>query len=154
MPQHFSYWGPAGATPATFKVPVAVCSSGMQGLKYTDIATHGTLLTSIGFAGAPSGIGLWAVLAFPNQFSGGQLMRHLAAAWLNAGYFTGASAKYPLSKAQVVEMWNATKSGGLYCPSSMLGCGTNGWSAQQVISYIEGMYDLNAGVEPNLCKSA
>ena len=126
----------------------------MQGLKYTDIATHGTLLTSIGFAGAPSGIGLWAVLAFPNQFSGGQLMRHLAAAWLNAGYFTGASAKYPLSKAQVVEMWNATKSGGLYCPSSMLGCGTNGWSAQQVISYIEGMYDLNAGVEPNLCKSA
>lgn len=154
VPQHFSYWGAAGATPATFKVPVAECSSGLQGLAVTDIATHGTTLTSVGFAGAPSGIGLWAVLAFPNNYPGGQLMRHLAAAWLNAGYFSSNAAKYPLSKAQVIDMWNATKAGGVYCPSTMLGCGTNGWSSAQVISYIEGLYDFNADVEPNLCKSA
>lgn len=154
VPQHFSYWGTAGATPATFKVAVSECSTGMQGLKVTDIGNHGTTLTSVGFAGAPTGVGLWAVLAFPNKYSGGQLMRHLAAAWLNAGYFSNASAKYPLTKAQVIEMWNATKSGGLYCPSSIQGCGVNGWNATRVQQYIEGMYDLNAGVEPNLCKSA
>ena len=151
--QHFSYWGTAGAAPATFKVQVAECSTGLQGLKYDDIATHGTLLTAIGFTGAPAGVGLWAVLAFPNQFtSGGQLMRHLAAAWLNAGYFAGSSAKYPLTKAEVVRMWTSTASGGLYCPSSLPSCGTSGWNSSQVIAYIEGMYDFNAGVEPNLCK--
>jgi hypothetical protein len=51
-------------------------------------------------------------------------------------------------------MWNATKGGGTYCPSSIAGgCGTSGWSATQVINYISGMYDINAsGVEPDLCK--
>ena len=155
VPQHFSNWGRAGATPPTFKPDVVVkeCVKGMQNLKLNDVATlgQGTLLTEIGFDGAPANIGIWAVMAFPNSFSGGQLMRHLSAAWLNAGYFTGDAAKYPITKQQVIDMWNATKSGRLYCPGTIGGCGTSGWTAEQVISYISGMYDINSGVEPDLC---
>lgn len=154
VPQKFSYWSSTGATPPTFKsgVQVDYCSSGMQGLSLSDVETQGTLLTSIGFADAPANTGMWAVLAFPNQV-GGQLLRHCAAAWLNAGYFALDAAKYPLTKQQVIDMWNATKSGGLYCPSGM-SCGPNqGWSASQVITYISGMYDINSGVDdPELCK--
>jgi hypothetical protein len=152
VPQKFSYWSGTGATPATFSVAVAECGAGMQGLTLSNIATQGTLLTSI-FPGAPAGVGMWAVLAFPTSFTNGQLLRHLSAAWLNAGYFTGSGAKYPLTKAQIVEMWNETKSGGLYCPASMVTCGSNGWTAAQVISFIEGMYDINSNVDPNLCKT-
>ena len=153
VPQKFSYWGPTGATPATFNVAVAECGAGMQGLAASNIDTQGTLLTSIGFAGAPAGVGMWAVLAFPNSYPNGQLLRHLSAAWLNAGYFTGSGAKYPLTKPQIIEMWNETKSGGTYCPSSMTTCGSSGWNAAQVISFIEGMYDINSMVDPNLCKT-
>ena len=154
VPQHFQYWGPAGATPPTFDVAVSVCASGMQSLTLSNILTHGTLLTSVGFVGAPAGVGIWAVLAFPNSYTGGQLMRHLGAAWLNAGYFTSSTQRYPITQAQVIDMWNATKGGGVYCPGSIVGgCGSSGWTAAQVIAYIEGMYDINDGVGPDLCRS-
>ena len=154
VPQKFQFWGPAGATPPTFSVGVSECASGMQNLKLDHILTQGTLLTSAGFAGAPLNVGIWAVLAFPNNFSGGQLLRHLSAAWLNAEYFSSPTQHYPVPRAQIFEMWNATKSGGLYCPGTVVGgCGSNGWSAEKVIAYFEGMYDINDGVGPDLCTS-
>ena len=153
VPQKFQFWSVAGATPPTFNVGVAECATGMQNLTLSNLATPGTLLTNIGFVGAPAGVGIWAVLAFPNSFAGGQLLRHLSAAWLNAGYFTSSTQRYPITREQIVAMWNATKSGGLYCPGSMVGgCGTSGWTAAQVIAYIEGMYDINDGVGPDLCR--
>lgn len=155
VPQKFSNWGPAGATPPTFKVAVNACSSGMQNLSLADILTQGTTLDFIGLTGnsAPPGTGIWAVMAFPTSFQGGQLMRHLSAAWLNAGLFNSAGAQYPITRQQIVEMWNATKGGGLYCPGSIVGGCTTGWDATAVINYISGMYDINAsGVEPDLCK--
>ena len=154
VPQKFQFWSVAGATPPTFNVGVAECATGLQNLTLSNVATPGTLLTNIGFVGAPAGVGIWAVLAFPNSFTGGQLLRHLSAAWLNAGYFTSSTQRYPITRVQIVAMWNATKSGGLYCPGSMVGgCGTSGWTAAQVIAYIEGMYDINDGVGPDLCRT-
>ena len=153
VPQHFSNWSKAGATKPTFKPGIVVneCATGMQNLRLNSLATQGTLLISIGFLGAPANTGIWAVMAFPNEFSGGQLMRHLSAAWLNAGYFSGDAAKYPITQKQVIDMWDATKDGGLYCPGTIGGCGTSGWTAEKVIMYISGMYDINSGVEPDLC---
>lgn len=155
VPQHFQYWGPAGATAPTFNIGVTECASGMQNLELANILTPGTLLSAAGITGGSStGVGLWAVLAFPNSFNpGGQLMRHLAAAWLNAGYFTSAATKYPVTRPQIIAMWEATRSGGLYCPNLIIGqtC-TTGWTADQVITYISGMYDINDGVGPDLCK--
>ena len=154
VPQHLQYWGPAGATPPTFNTTVRECASGMQNLTLSNIVTQGTLLSNAGFVGAPAGVGIWAVLAFPNEYTGGQLMRHLSAAWLNAGYFTSSTQRYPITRAQIIDMWNATKSGGLYCPGTIVGgCGSSGWTAAQVIAYIEGMYDINDGVGPDLCRS-
>ena len=151
VPQKFNYWATAGAVPPTFNVAVNECATGMQNLTPANIATQGTLIDPI-FPGAPSNTGIWAVMAFPNSFSGGQLMRHLSAAWLNAGYFTAAATRYPLTRLQILDMWNATKGGGLYCPGTIGGCGTSGWTSAQVISYISGMYDLNSNVEPDLCQ--
>lgn len=153
VPQHDGSWPPAGATFPQFTNPVLTCQSGMKGLTLAALKPGfpGTTLESAGFiGGAPSGTGIWAILAFPGSFSGGQLLRHLACAWLNAGYFQSTAAKYPLSRAQIIQMWDQTKSGGLYCPT---GCTpANGWTPQQVINYISGMYDLNASAgDPDLC---
>lgn len=149
QPQHFPYWRDA-AYP-TFKPGITIqpCASGMQGVSRSDVLTQGTLASSI-LPGAPANVGMWTIIAFPAEFTGGQLMRHLLCAWLNAAYFED----YPVTKAQVTEMWNAVKAGGTYCPSSLLNCGANGWSASKVIAYIEGMYDFNAELEVNLCKKA
>ena len=152
VPQHDGSWGPAGAVYPTFKKAIYSCQSGMKNLTLAEIKYEGTTLESAGFmGGAPSGTGIWAILAFPGSFSGGQLLRHLACAWLNAGYFSSPSAQYPLTRPQIIAMWNATKSGGLYCPLNSCSA-TTGWTSAQVITYISGMYDINAsGSDPDLC---
>ncbi len=153
VPQHFGSWGPAGAVYPTFKSSVVECLSGVSALSLADIKTPGTLVLSI-FTGAsvPTNTGIWAVLYSPGSFTAGQLLRHLSAAWLNAGYFTSPGAQYPLTRPQIVAMWNAVKSGGTYCPSGVT-CNP-GWSSTDVINYIQGMYDLNAsGGDPSLCKT-
>lgn len=153
VPQKFNYW-PTGTAYPTFKKPVSICSSGMQGLQLKDVLTQGTLLSSV-FSGASSTYGLWAVLAFPND-CGGQLLRHLSAAYLNAGAFTTSAAQYPLTQDQVKNIWVQLNTTGLYCPTSLVGgCGTSGWNQTQVINYISGMYDLNSDLppDPDLCTS-
>lgn len=83
---------------------------------------------------------MWAVLAFPTEFAGGQLMRHLVAAWLNANHFPD----YPITTQQIGDMWAATSAGGTYM----------GMTAEDLIDYISNMYDINAdvGEDPDLCK--
>jgi len=150
VPQKFNYW--TGVTTPTFYKTVDVCSTGMQGLTLADIKTQGTLAKDIlPGAGYISGTayGVWAVLAFPTSFgSTGQLARHLLAAWLNASYWP---TEYPITKTQILAMWNATKSGGTWCATGVT-CATP-WNASDVISYISGMYDINAdvGADPDLC---
>lgn len=154
VPRHAQYWPAAGATFPTFKTPIDECATGMKNLTVDDIATSGTLVTTV-LPGAyvPANTGIWAVLAFPTAYQGGQLMRHLIAAWLNAGYFTSSAEKYPLTKQQVQEMWTAVKGGGVYCPRSLMGeCGADGMDAAAVVRYIEGMYDFNSAIEPDICK--
>ena len=148
VPQHFGEW--KDATPAKV-TGLAVCSTGLGNAKLTDITDQGTLLTAIGFSGAPADVGLWAVLAFPSKFDGGQLRRHLGAAWLNAGLFIEDTAMYPLARSQIIDMWNATKSGGTYCPTGMTCSQSQRWTADQVIAYIESLYNINAEIEPELC---
>ena len=148
VPQHFGSWAPAGATYPMFKDIVVECASGLTGLTLATIKTPGTLVSTVlPGASVPSTTGIWAVLAFPGSFTGGQLMRHLIAAWLNAGYF---GAAYPVTRQQVLDMWNATKAGGTYCPTGIT-C-TIPWTSTDVINYISGMYDINAsGSDPSLC---
>lgn len=148
QPQKFPHWRTAGATPPMFNGVVVDCTSGKGKLKLADITAPGTLINDV-FPGAVAiDYGMWAVIAFPNEELFGdkrQLLRHLSAAWLNAGYFEF----YPLSRTQILNMWNDLRLGGTYCPTE--NCGSGGWTEQQVIAYIEGMYDFNADV-PNLCK--
>ena len=150
QPQKFSYW--TGATPPTFNVPVSECLSGMQNLTTANETNHGTLLSTL-FTGAPSGVGMWDVLAFPTDYANGQLLRTLTAAWLNAKY-AWPGGTYPLTPSEVQSMWAQIRASGYYCPTSMTCAANTGWTSSQVISYIQGMYDLNAAtVEgPNLCK--
>jgi hypothetical protein len=154
VPQKFTYW--TGAQYATFKpgVNVNFCSSGMQGLSMSDILNEGTLLASV-FSGAPSVHGLWAVLAFPthSDFAGkGQLLRHLSAAYLNSKYPSWSGGKYPITTAQVVDMWVQLSTKGYYSPTAGA---TSGMSANDVIAYISGMYDIAADIpaDGSLCKT-
>ena len=148
QPQKFQYWSGAGATPPTFNVPVEACASGLGNIGKSNIQTPGTLVSTVlPGANVSASTGIWEVLAFPTSFTAGQLMRHLISAWLNAGTFPD----YPLTRNQILDMWNAVSIGGLYCPSNM-SCGTNGMSADDVVAYIEGMYDINAELEQDICK--
>lgn len=169
-PQHFPHWAPSGLSYPSFYNNIVPCSSGLGNVSPCDIKSKGTLLGAL-FSGAPGGDkGVWEVLMWPTNyptikkgspgsldckdkgnadvFNGkGQLLRHLVSAYLNASYFE----YYPITKQQVIEMWNAVGNGGLYCPNG-ISCGINdAMSASQIISYIEGMYDYNSDV-PNLCK--
>ena len=112
------------------------------------------MLNASPFFAAPA-FGVWEVLVWPTNyptatgvgttgctliggssdvFGGkGQLLRHLACAYLNAG----ANQGYPITTTQVIAMWNAVRSGGTYCPTGSSTCMT----AADIINYISGMYD-------------
>lgn len=153
QPQKSPYWTVAGGKFPTFNIATTLCSTNLSTIQKTNITDAGTLLTTI-FPGAnvPAGTSLWSALSPQAQF--GQLLRHLTAAWLNAGYFTSTAQDYPLTQQQVIQMWEAVKNGGEYCPSSLISCGNKGMSATEVISYIEQMYDTNSDISTNLCKVA
>lgn len=170
QPQHFPYW--RGVMYPTFKTKIYPCATGLGNVTPCDIKTRGTLVGTL-FPGAPgSDKSIWEVLVWPTNypvtvtdkkgnctvkgntdvFQGkGQLLRALACAYLNAGYFNSAGQLYPITQQQVRDMWNAVKGGGTYCPAGM-SCGANAMTASQIISYIESMYDINADVV-NLCKA-
>lgn len=159
QPQHSPNWQTAGGVFPQFSSTVVTCGTSLNKVTFSDITNQGTTLQSIFTGWMPSGyqgnVSIWWAINAPNdtKFGGaggvGQLLRHLSCAWLNAGYFKDAGAKYPLTKAQVVEMWMQLKTTGGYCPSS-LKC-TKPWSPADVIAYISNMYDTNAAVD-NLCK--
>jgi hypothetical protein len=152
VPEHAGSWPAAGGTYPTFDIGVVTCSTTLKDIKTANITNPGTVLGNV-FAGAPM-VSMWYVLYNPNDpifGTKGQLLRALSAAWLNAGYYSGSTALYPITKSQVVDMWNAVKMGGTYCPASMPNC-SSPWTADQVKSYIEGMYDTNAPTV-NVCKS-
>lgn len=164
VPKHFAYWPLAGATYPIFTQGIGECGSGgLKGLNDYDkvkdlVINPGTLVRDL-FPGAlvpgpAQGFpetGIWAVMAFPtysgfNADGNGQFIRHLSAAWLNAGTFPD----YPLTRPQIRAMWESAGSGGLYYPNG--GSGTSGgMSRQDIIDYIDGMYDFNAELEPALC---
>ncbi len=154
VPQHAGNWPSAGCVFPTFKnITLVSCSTPYSNIKSADIATQGTLLTAA-FPGAPANIGMWYALNNPTDTATfgsadkGQLLRHLSAAWLNAGYFSTSSQKYPITRSQLTDMWNAVKFGGTYCPTSTC---SSPWSAQDIVNYISSMYEVNASVA-NLCK--
>lgn len=159
QPQHAPNWSVAGGVFPAVNGDVVTCATGLAKVAFADISTQGTVLQNVFPGWQPVGyvgnVSMWWVLNAPNDaiFGGaggvGQLLRHLSAAWLNAGYFQTAAAKYPMTKSQVVEMWLQLKSKGSYCPGSLT-C-SKPWSASEVIAYISGMYDVNAPVD-NLCK--
>lgn len=161
QPQHSPNWTTAGGVFPQFNGNIVTCSSNLTAVAFSDITNQGTTIQSI-FSGWTSksaykgAVSIWWVINAPNDamFGGpggvGQLLRHLSCAWLNAGYFQGSSAKYPLTKAQVVDMWVQLSTKGSYCPTTLT-C-TKPWSATDVINYISGMYDVNAPVD-NLCKA-
>ncbi|CAM3929884.1 hypothetical protein [Roseateles saccharophilus] len=160
QPQHSPNWVTAGGVFPQFDGAVVTCTTSLNKVGFTDITNQGTTLQSVFTGWTPQGsyqgpVSMWWVIDSPNDtmFGGpggiGQLLRALSCAWLNAGYFQSSSAKYPLTKAQVVDMWVQLSTKGGYCPGTLT-C-TKPWSASQVVSYIEGMYDQNAPVD-NLCK--
>ncbi|NCT83265.1 MAG: hypothetical protein GXC94_08990 [Comamonadaceae bacterium] len=159
QPQHSPNWATAGGVFPQFNGSVVTCTTNLNKVVFTDISNQGTILQNVFTGWTPAGyvgnVSMWWVINAPNdaKFGGpggvGQLLRHLSCAWLNAGYFQGTSAQYPMTKAQVVDIWVQLSKTGVYCPSS-LKC-TKPWTAADVISYIENMYDVNAPVD-NLCK--
>lgn len=168
QPQHSGNWVTAGAEFPTFDKGVVLCStSGQNDLTLLNVKTSGTTFTAIGFTNptpsikpsapgtqsSPWRAGIWSVLAFPGEYVEGQLLRHLVAAWLNAGMFNSATQQYPLTRIQIVDMWTQINNSGTgtYCPSSIT-CSTP-WTGDQVKNYIDGMYDINSTLEdPKLCQ--
>lgn len=150
QPQKFGYWTDAGAVPPEFNVTVSECLIGQKELTLANIKTPGTLVEFVlPGASVPAGTGCWAVLAFPTNFgSDGQLLRHLVAAWLNAGAFPD----YPITREVLLNMWLAIRDRGLYCPSNVSCDDSTGMDADEIKNYIEGMYD-DPPLEKKICTS-
>lgn len=163
QPQHFLNW--RGLTAPTFNSGVLAsdCQSGIANITPCDIALNGrgTLLSAI-FQNAPA-IGVWEVLVWPSNYptatgvgtgtcaltggnadvfgDKGQLLRHLACAYLNASASTDA-AWYPITTTQVQAMWDAVSTGVKY----------SGMDAAGIILYISGMYDTGVPDSLEGCK--
>ena len=154
VPQHFTYWN--NLSPPKFSKAVSIdpCLQGMGNLlKYPEVKQYIEIQSSAAsaiFPGASSDpSSAWLILAFPNDFGDGELLRKLIAAYLNSMYF----GDYPLTSAQVIAIWNDLRSTGLYCPSGMSCAPGTAWTAAQVTAYIEGLYDsYSSYVENDLCK--
>ena len=99
---------------------------------------QGTMMNAV-FTGATSGLSIWAAMAFSDGSTGAELRRAVCAAYLNSLKFTDTSARYPVTTLQLQQMWDATKSGGTYCPGAIGGCGSSAWTPAQVISYLDGL---------------
>lgn len=144
QPQKFGSW--SNAIPPLFNGQTSNYCPDLDGQgKLPGIADPGTLASEI-LSGAP-GVSMWLVLADPESYPNGQLMRHLLSAWLNCGYL---GPIYPLTTDQIQEMWSQlTISPGLYYPN---GSGP-GMTAYDVIDYISGMYDLGMASMngPDIC---
>lgn len=158
QPQHFGAWEQAGAEPPTFSPALEVCDSGLGGLALSAIVESGTTFESVfgndltpnSGVTVPRPVSLWAVIDSPTSFGNGQLARHLACAWLNANYFLGSAAQYPMTPDQVIDMWTQLTTLTYYCPSGATCTAANGWDGEEVKKYIEDMYDENAPA-PNYC---
>jgi hypothetical protein len=155
QPQKFGHWN--HWVPPTFNPNIAIvdCTFGVKNLSMKDIQTPGTLVGEVlPGAAVPTGTSpsIWAILAFPTEYgTNGQLMRHLIAASLNAWspYFAG----YALKPEQIADIWTQLNGPlGSYCPTSITCAPGIRWSANDVIAYISGMYDINASIENELCK--
>jgi len=141
--QHFNSW--VGTIPPTFNANVNEDS-----LKWEDysssISNPGTLLNEVftgaklkGVADAPISISFWGAFLFKQEIDDGDLLFHLAAAWLNAGLTPPPETQYPLTRFEVQKMWVERTS---YCPTNVTCSSTSRWGKQEIIDYIEGMYDL------------
>lgn len=163
QPQHSPNWSQVVGSPAAvfpqFNGQLTTCTTSTNQVTFGDITNQGTTLQSVFKGWAPVGnvgpVSMWWVIYSPNDamFGGpsgvGQLLRHLSCAWLNAGYFQSSSAQYPMTQAQVQDIWKQLSTTGLYCPA-LMSC-SKPWTASDVINYISGLYDVNAPVD-NLCK--
>lgn len=155
QPQHSGSWVAPAIFP-TFSNILNICAvSGTSTLLLSNISFTGTTFAMAGFGpinGAPSQ-SIWAVLAAKNSFPANikTLLYHCVAAWLNAVRFNTDAARYPLIPQQVIDMWNATHAGGLYCPGGT-GCSVAAsWNKDQVVAYISGLYHLGMEPDPDLC---
>lgn len=180
QPQHFDAWTAAGVQYPTFSPAIVACSTGTAKVAMSAIVVPGSppfttitgvfgscLLLSNNLqkkAGDPTqeqADCLWSIIYSPTSYQDGpygvtgQVARALVCAWLNAKYFTGSFAsgteQYPISPAEVQDMWHQLWTTGYYCPSNITNCNsTTGMTADNVKNYIESMYDINAAV-PNYC---
>lgn len=86
---------------------------------------------------------MWEILCYPSQVASEaglnvvtvQLARHLVAAYFN----TYVVADYPLTRAQIVAMWQNTGGLGTWCP--IPGCST-GWGPAEIICYLKRTFDF------------
>jgi len=92
------------------------------------------------------GLSMWELLAFPAEIASNagismdvvQLARHLVAAHLNIHAF---GEDYPLTDAILNDMWLASSTGGEYFPAGINGTPGNGWTASDIVCYIQSTFD-------------
>jgi len=172
-PQHFAAW--VGATPPTLR-NAGLCPTGLGQLTPANICSQGTtvyqvfgtaatnLLTSYSgtakgdpgcgpggpFTINPTDWGLWAVLAFPKDagINEGDLLWHLCAAYLNSLTFSD----YAMTPEQVIAAGQSLLTSGYWCPyPDTANCGDKGFTPSSFVSYISGMYDINAELNIDWC---
>lgn len=175
-PQHFNAW--IGATPPTLR-NVKLCPTGLGGMTPANICTQGTTAFEVWGAAAtnhlasysgtaqgsvecgsggpftinPEEWGLWGILAFPKNagINEGDLLWHLCAAYLNSLAFED----YALTTAQVIDAGMALLNNQNWCPDAISeeACGERAFTPSSFVSYISGMYDINADLNIEWCTS-
>lgn len=144
LPASCSSW-PSGCTRPDFSGKTlhtgTSCPNNYRDLRLSDIdaGKRGISMSSLGLNGTSRSA--WEAMCFSDGTPGNELQKHICAALFNAKAFTSAAARYPLSPAQVIAMWDAVKLGGSYCPGAIIGgCGSLAWTQAQVITYLKSLH--------------
>lgn len=126
--------------------------SGYRNIAPVDMAGEGLLMSSV-VSGAPS-IGLWRAMSTETCLVGSNrvLLAYLCAAWINGQQFNQPSGRFPISDNDIKRMAELSINGQLYCPSSLLTCGSSAWTPGEVLTYLQtlmGAGSLNAAYVRN-----
>ncbi len=148
LPTNCSSW-PSACSRPTFPSNVVVDTTqpwNCRALQSSDVTNQGATMSSMGLTGVS--ISIWAALNFSDGSPGQELRRQICAAVLNAHAFQSIGNRYPLTPTQVIEMWDAVKGGGTYCPSSLFGsCGSKSWGADKVVNFLASLHGTGSSTQ-------
>jgi len=150
----FGHWPPSCSKP-TFKADTidpdkgnltiaTIKPNNYRSIEARDMLSDGLLMSSV--VSSATSIGLWRAMSTESALVGSNrtLLAYLCAAWINGQKYKTMSARFPITELEIKRMASDSVAGRMYCPSSMMSCGTAAWTPTEVLTYLQTLMGAGA----------